>query len=334
MIVTESGGQRVGLHDGKVMDVVPGIMGRQSPEAVLSQKLRAVVLLAGSVRQGRLGFQIGRPVFDLPLDQGQTILNYWRHETQGLASAVRHANLPVRILIDRTAPEPPPGSYGPATGAAPVEVERDPLDFRGTGGVLRDLAARFADDDLLLVANAAQVLMEGLADLTLEMVATRGDVAIISHADGTPSGLLLVRCGALRELPQTGFIDMKEQALPMIAANHQVAVLERKHPSALPVLTLADYITAVRRHHQRRAGKTHIAGPFAEDWESEFSIVEDGADVHSRARLHDSVVLRGGRVEIDAVLAHSVVCPGGVLRRGQMAVDALVTAGGNGRQRD
>ena len=33
------------------------------------------------------------------------------------------------------------------------------------------------------------------------------------------------------------------------------------------------------------------------------------------ARVHDSVVLRGGVVEAGAVLVRSIVCPGGVVRR-------------------
>jgi len=316
------------------MDVVPGIMGRQSPEAVLSQKLRAVVLLAGSVRQGRLGSMIGRPVFDLPLGNGYSIMDDWRRESEVLAGMVAGGRLSVRVMIDRATSQPPLARASLPGDAVQIQIERDPLEYRGTGGVLRDVGAVYAEDDYLLVANAAQVLMEPLADLAVALSAICGDVAIVSHRDGTPSGMFLVRCGVLRELPETGFVDMKEQALPAIAAHHQVAVIERDRPSAMPVLSLRDYVTAVRCHQQRMAGATIPDGPFAEDWECAFSIVEPGANVHASARLHDSVVLCDGCVEADTVLAHSVVCPGGVLRRGQMAIDALIAPGGNVRQRE
>lgn len=316
------------------MGVAPGMIGRPSAQAALCAKLRAVILLAGSVRQGKLSSQVGRPVFELPLEAGQSILSSWRRETHVLGAAISCPELPVRIMIDRTAAEPSAGSHEPGSGVAPVDVERDPLDYRGTGGVLRDVADRFEDDELLLVANAAQVLMEPLSDLAFEMAATQADVTIVSHADGTPSGVLLVRCGALRELPDTGFVDMKEQALPMIAAQHRIAVIDRRIPTALPILTLADYIQALRRYNQQRAGKAPVVGPYAEACESAFSIVETDAEVHPSARLHDSVVLRGGRVDAEAVLAHSVVCPGGVLGRGHVAVDMLLTPAGATRQRD
>ena len=65
----------------------------------------------------------------------------------------------------------------------------------------------------------------------------------------------------------------------------------------------------------------------AEDWKPTFALCEAGAVVDPSARLHDSVVLRGGRVEYGAVLVRSVVCPGGVVRRERTAVDQFVTAG-------
>jgi len=296
------------------------------------QRLRALVLLAGALRRGRLAPSIGRPVFDLPLEDRCTLLDAWRREAKRVARDLSLADLPVRIMIDQATADP---QKQPAASAdlAPARIERDPLDFRGTGGVLRDLAAEYADNDLLLVANAAQVLLEPLGDLLADLAAPGAAVSIISHRDGTASGLLLVRCAALRELPATGFIDMKEQGLPSIAAAHRVMVVERPTASALPVSTLQGYIEALRRHHRRRAGKSSSGSPFEEAWESSFAIVEDDASVGPTARLHDSVVLGGGRVEAGAVVVRSVVCPGGVLRRGRMTVDDLVAPPSKARLR-
>ena len=62
-------------------------------------------------------------------------------------------------MVNHNAPEPisaDAGHYGS------FRVERDLSDYRGTGGVLHDLAADYDDDDLILVANAAQVLLDPL----------------------------------------------------------------------------------------------------------------------------------------------------------------------------
>src|SRR5205085_2473215 len=68
-------------------------------------KLRALVLLAGSVRPTRLGTAIGRPLFELPLQKGTSILDAWRREAWQLGQAVEQPALPVRIMIDRSAQE-------------------------------------------------------------------------------------------------------------------------------------------------------------------------------------------------------------------------------------
>src|SRR5690606_20299334 len=98
---------------------------------------------------------------------------------------------------------------------------RDPVEYRGIGGVLRDLAGDYHRDDYILVANAAQLLLSPLSELATLLAESDADgpadVSLISHRDGTPSGLMLIRCGSLWCIPQVGYVDMKEQALPMIA---------------------------------------------------------------------------------------------------------------------
>ena len=73
-------------------------------------------------------------------------------------------------------------------------VERDLSEYRGTGGVLRDLAADYDDDDLILVCNAAQILLDPLAAIATALDRKIGDVTLVSHNDGTPSGVQLVAC--------------------------------------------------------------------------------------------------------------------------------------------
>jgi hypothetical protein len=277
-----------------------------------------MVLLGGSVRAGAFGTAIGRLVFQLPLDDKSTILDSWSRASADLAPLAEQV-VAVRVMIDNAAPQPLP-----ITNSNGIQIERDPFDFRGTGGVLRDLASQYAPDDYLLVANAAQILCEPLPELVSLLSLMGGDVSIVSHLDGTPSGLMLIRCAALASVPKDGFVDMKEQALPAIAKDHCVTVLHRQHPTALPVRSLSDYIHGLRNHHRHRAGKSAPASAFSETWESTFSIIEAGASVDPSARLQDSIVLSGGRVEAGAVAVQSVICPSGILKRGEVKIDSLI----------
>ena len=293
-------------------------------------RLRALVLLGGSVRPTALGLATGRSVLDLPLDENGSVFTGWLDQAAELAAALGLKSLPVRVMVNQKSPEP---NSADRRHFGAFRVERDLSEYRGTGGVLHDLARDYADDDLVLVANAAQILMDPLHTIAAALERTGGDVTVVSHQDGTPSGIMLLACKTLRQISQDGYVDMKEQALPQIAAGFDVRVLPRRRPTGLPIRTLEDYIQALRYHHRRKAGKKTSIDPLAEDWNPTFSLIEDGAQVDPGARVHDSVVLKGAVVEAGAVLVRSVVCPEGVLRHDKTAVETFVTAGADRKRR-
>ncbi len=292
------------------------------PDNKVLARLRALVLLGGSVRPSALCTSADRSALDLPLDENGSVLNHWLSQAAEVARAAGTAMLAVRVMVDQISPEP---ASADAKYYGTFRVERDSSDYRGTGGVLHDVAREYDDDDWILVANAAQVLVDPLATLVSSLVQKGGDVSVISHADGTPSGVMLINCKTLRVIAADGYIDMKEQALPLIAQQFDVRVVRRRRPTGLPIRSLEDYIQGLRYHHRRRIGKPSATDPLAEDWTPSFALVEPGALVDPSARLHDSVVLRGGIVEPGAVLVRSVVCSGGIVRRDKSAVDQFIT---------
>jgi N-acetylglucosaminyldiphosphoundecaprenol N-acetyl-beta-D-mannosaminyltransferase len=306
----------------------PAIITTTPPEPALISRLRGLVLLGGSVRATELASATRRSVLDLPLDRAGSILNHWLNHASQVAAWASIEKLPVRVKVNQNAFEPHSAEvrhYGS------FRVERDLSDFRGTGGVLYDLAGDYEDEDLLLVANAAQVLLDPLAAIVEALYRKGGDVAVVAHEDGTPSGMMLLKCKTLRLIPPRGFVDMKEQALPLIASKYDVRVMRCRRPTGLPVRSLADYIQAMRFHHRQQSGRPHTHDPLAEDWGPTFSLIESGATVDHSARVHDSVVLSGAIVEPGAVLVRSVVCPQAVVARDRTAVDRLVVGARDGR---
>jgi exopolysaccharide biosynthesis WecB/TagA/CpsF family protein len=289
----------------------------------LLERLKAVVLLGGSVRPSKLTAAIRRSVLDLPLEDGQSILAHWREQTRELRQAIGGAvdHLHVRVMVDRLAPHP---KCPPPCDDVTVLVERDLSPYRGTGGVLRDLAIEYGDDDLLLVANAAQALVSPLPELAVTLAELESDVGLLCHADGTPCGLMLVRCGALRRIAAGGYVDMKEQALPQIAKEYKVTHLYQTRASGLPVRNLDEYIGALQRRHRLSLGTPLPQSPFAEDRRPTFAIIEQGARIGKGARVLDSVVLKGAVVEEGALVVRSIICPGGTLAGGETAIDSLV----------
>jgi mannose-1-phosphate guanylyltransferase len=285
------------------------------------RQVKAVVLLGGSVRPSPLTAAIERSPLDLPLEDGHSVLWHWQEQAHKLQRLIGIASLPVRVLVDQVSPEP---VAPPSWGEVSVLVERDLSPYRGTGGVLRDLSSEYGDDDVLVVANAAQALLAPLTDLVVALAEFEGDVSLVAHADGTPSGLMLVRCRALRKVSQHGYVDMKEQALPAIAREHKVTHLYHASATGLPIRTLEEYIAALQRRYRLSLGKPLPNDPFAEDRRPTFAIVEKGATIDRGARVHDSVILTGAVVEEGAMVVRSIVCPGGVLAAGETAIDTLV----------
>jgi hypothetical protein len=280
------------------------------------RRLRACVLLAGHVGTTPLLKRIKRGVLDLPIDdRGSTLLDHWLGHTGGLAELLDRERLHMRVLDSHN------GSY-PAVPRPGVAFERDPVAYRGTGGIMRDATAQYDPDDLVLFAAAGQYLTQPLLNLWPLLSGRDADVTLITHRDGTPSGLCLVRCGALRELPAAGFVDFKEQGLSIIGRHHSVVVVDLERASSIPIRTHQQYLHALRVHHEGSVERD--LSPFDERWKPVFSVVEQGARVGARARVHNSVVLRGGVLEPSAIAVRSVICDGGQVDKRGFAVDAVI----------
>jgi hypothetical protein len=291
-------------------------------------RLKAIVLLGGSVRSGELGRAIGRSLLDLPVNDSQSVLSLWQDNAEELAAAIGAAHLQLRIVLSQSAREP---TIPVPRHRVRLTVERDAREYRGTGGVLRDLADSYAPDDLILVANAAQILGKPLVPLAEVLFSAPGSVSCIAHKDGTPCGLFLVKCAALASIRDIGFLDFKEQVLPKLgAAGHTVNALMTDSTTGVPVRTLGGYLSGVRSFTRVRAGLPMDTDPFHEDWSATFAIVEPGATVDPTATIHDSVVLKGARVAKRAVIVRSVLGPGASVDEGETIADRAVGAAEEG----
>lgn len=288
--------------------------------ADMLRRLRALVLLAGTVRASGLIAGIRRSILDLPISADRNLLQHWLGHVAALARFADVPQLLLRILLDPVTPAPQaPVTQGPVL----LQVERDPLEFRGVGGVLHDITLAYEDDDYILVANATQLLLDPLPALVERLIESSADIAFLVEPDGAPTGIMLIRCRALREIAPIGFVDLKEQALPAIARKHTVTAV-RAHVEARSVRTLESYIHAVRQFHRQQHNATAYQDPFAEDWQPTFSLVERLARVDAGAYLHDAVILDGGMVEAGASVVRSVVCPGATVRAGVTVLDQVV----------
>jgi NDP-sugar pyrophosphorylase family protein len=281
--------------------------------------LKAVVLLAGAVRENALVRSSQRPLLEMPLNPAATILATWRDSVSALRTELGLDGVP--LVVSTTTTTDLPSLTGPS--AAVSRVVPDAAELRGTGGALRDLADQFEPDDLIVVANGHSALLGRLESAVAAMVSVDADVVLHAEAGRVPSGIMLVRAGALLGIARRGFVDFKEQALPRIAGQHRVRVVVGGETAAVPVRTLASYVRALRLCNRQNGGALS-EDPFAEEWPVSFSLVENGAVVSPEARIHDSVVLSGAVVERGAIMVRSVAGPGSRVGQGEFVCDQIL----------
>lgn len=293
-----------------------------APPQGRAQRLRALVLLSGGVRQTQLAAGLGRPLVDLPLTGGRTLLSSWRDHMTNLRETSGVAETSMRVIVSK--PLALPRQVPPAAGVN-ISLEYDKIELRGTGGLIRDIADDYADDDEILVATANQVLLRPLHELYAMLAQLRSDIGLLAEPGGNAVGVHLMRCGALRAIRAKGFVDLKEQALPELAKTCDVRVAMSQRPVALPVRTLEQYIRTLRALSEASAELT-APDPYAEEWTPTFSLVDESATVAKNSLVHDSVVMTGAKVGAGAVVVRSLVCEGAVVQPGQTVFDTIVAS--------
>lgn len=293
-----------------------------APEDAFARRIDRLVLLAGSVRATDLTRGTGRSVLDLPVTPTRTLLGLWCEQAVEAAAWSGHGRLAVDVVLDPSTDAPRVPATDPRIH---LHIRRDEASFRGTGGALRDIAWSMNGFGRLLVANAGQILTTGISAIAQRLASEPADVSIVAHEDGTPSGVMLVSTKTLESVKSVGFVDFKEQVLPSLGEAFDIRAVKFEHATGRPVRTRESYIEAMRAHYGAMGGSGPF-DPFAERWAPTFGVAERGADVDPSARLHDSVVIRGGRVGAGAVVVRSIVGPEGVVGRGEIVVDQVVSA--------
>jgi hypothetical protein len=260
-------------------------------------------------------------VLQLPLDERTTLLDHWAEHYRIARAGVLEPGCGLRVVLnDRLAPD-----LVARYGSRGVCLEQEAEQYRGTGGVLRDLCESYADGDYILFGAGLSLPSIPLQEQARGLASVGGDVVVGVDPDRASTGFMLIRCGVLRQIPPVGFNDFKEQALPRIAKQFEVRIKRWDRPAARPLRTLRSYLEAVAAFHRARldpADRRALSHDLA--W-NEFGIVEPDADVHPTARLHNAVVLAGGRVEAGAMVIRAVIGPGTVVGRGQRLIDRVQT---------
>ncbi|MCL2645702.1 MAG: hypothetical protein FWD61_01710 [Phycisphaerales bacterium] len=276
---------------------------------------RSLIVLSGNLHQSNPMGTLQRSLLDLPIDKKQSLLTLWHAQAAAFSDGVGAATDFLRVVVSADVPVP--------VSMPQVLVERDPAEFRGTGGVLADVCRAYDDHDWVWMANAAQIPLMPLQELLETCQHVGDDVILWTNHRNEPIGFMLVRCACLKLISDIGYVDFKEQALPLIAKRHHVGVVTCPHPIVVPVRTRSEYISALRYQHLAGKQSADSISAFAEDYRSTFCIVEEGSMVEEGCDLHDSVILRGARVAKGAMVIRSIIGRGAMISAGERVIDSV-----------
>ncbi|MEM6312860.1 MAG: hypothetical protein AAF743_02185 [Planctomycetota bacterium] len=328
-----------------------------NPALARTPIIHSVLLLEQATALSRA---TGRSTMLLPIDRNLRVLDLWREWT-GITTEPAAPSL--RILAGWNAPTPDDAeAHGETDGVA---IMRDSNAYRGTGGALADGTRDLPDEAWVLVAwpSIPPLIPFKQIEALVARECAGADAAVLPQPQGP--ALTLIRRSVLATVADEGYIDLKEQVLPHVGPSRALRLRRPKMhephrrgelfpAGGLPIRTFEQYLQRLLAYHRPRAGSrpavTDTATPTAVDvtqrvapgsaeqshnaWRPCFTLPEAAARIAASADVYDTVVLGGGVIERNAVVARSLVCPGAVVPEGAHLVNRLVLAEPEGVNRN
>lgn len=298
-----------------------------TPDTAILSPPQLCVMLAGGIHASPLERALGSSVMDLPIDRERALIEGW---LERVGTLNREGHEPVRTVVALGADTVSPRER-PEIGEDLLTFLRDPNDFRGPAGVVRDAAGAVHPDRDILICEAS---MWGALDLRSVLWAHRdgeADITVCRNPDGSPSGVYLARGWTLELIQEKGFMDLKEQWFTKARNNGaSIRVFDLAAPGQRWMRTRRDYLRMCRAVADGESGVDAEPGMFTRGESSvrSWSIVDGGARVHEEALVCESVVFPGAVIEKDAIVVRSVVGRGARVGAGERVVDAVASEKG------
>ena len=272
------------------------------------------ILLAEGIRSSQLENQINQPPPLLPLSPDRRCIDLWQER---LVECFGDSIVTEIVVASSKGFQ----SFEPVASLHGFRRTVDPRSHRGTGGVLRDLFDRdrseFDQSDYVVVIDRDACPPRTLEKMADELRSGVDAVVGVSELDRLV-GLIAIKPYLLNEIPDRGYIDLKEQGLKSILGNGRRGTAVTIMPRAIRIRSLRSWLEAVRYHHEdgRREepeGVGRLTG---------HSLVADSADI-TGAFVADSIIMENAVVGKGAVVARSVIPSGMRVPGGARVVDSV-----------
>jgi UDP-N-acetylglucosamine 2-epimerase (non-hydrolysing) len=293
--------------------------------------LFAAVILAGGIRPSPLIQALGQPTLCLPINDRQSLLTAWLdalQETGGCESVT----VVVSSESDATAVRQTLEEIRRCElTELPVKVIVEPARWRGTGGIMRDVASQMIDADCVLMVEGTCLPPAGLHELVNSLQGTTiAAVGVSSRMQ--PAGAFAVLREAFQFVPAIGFFDIKEQLLPALYANQRGAKAVEIAQQVVRLRSREGYLLAVASLLKLREQFTGARRPILAATVSPQArvvgscLIARGVVIEPGAVVHDSIVLEDAVIRSGAVVSRSVIGAGAEVQGDRILTSALEPA--------
>lgn len=272
-------------------------------------------MLAEGIRPSPLDRQVGLRAPLLPVRSDSRLIDEWAR----VLNAEGMVEEPIEVVMASS-----DGFQSMEAIANDPRYERtiEPRSHRGTSGVLADLQRGEIEGspyDYLLVIESGSCPPPSLGRLS-EAMHAGGDVILGASDFDRFAGVVALKPRTLAVVPDRGYHDFKEQAIPkMLEAGNTLSAVPII-PRAIRVRTLEAWLDAIRSiatGHSTKSDETvgvHLEGHCC----VASTAIVDGS------LIRDSVIMDGSVVEEGAIVARSAVLPGQRVASGRRVIDSIV----------
>lgn len=295
----------------------------------MTTKQLDVIILAGGLRLSPLRSDLNVHELCLPIAQQYSLLGVWLdvinelQQCQKVVIAVSRQSDAIEIqqVLDRL--------NGRKSDLPRTQVIVESGRWRGTAGVLRDVAQEYAKSEILLAVEAACYPSENLASLVAACDSQTMGVVGITH-NATPVGVYAFHRSVMKHVPKVGFFDVKEQLLPQMYAKKIGAQALHITNNFIRILDRKTYISAVSQYALQHDNMSDSCNGYLHQSQNSYRLV-DACVIDATASIGDgsvirkSIVLSGAKIGANAVINESIIGSGVVVPKGRVVSQAIVT---------
>ncbi len=295
----------------------------------MTTKQLDVIILAGGFKLSPLRSELNVHELCLPITQSETLLAVWLEVINELKQCQK-VIIAVSSQSDATEIQQVLDSLNGRKSNLPhTQVIVESGRWRGTAGVLRDVAQEYAKSEILLAVEATCIPPGNLVSLVAKCESEATGVVGITDKSN-PAGVFAFHRSMMKHVPTVGFFDIKEQLLPQMYAKKIGAHALHISNNFIRLRDRKAYLSAVSHYALQQENIGTIDNGKALQNSRDYQlidtcVIDPTATIGDGSVIRQSIVLKGAKVGANVVINESIIGAGVVVPGERIVSQTIVT---------